>query len=214
MTESSAGSRSYGGQSVAARRAERRAKFIEAGLTVFSEAGYSGSSVADVCASAGLARSQFYAEFDSREDLLLVLYDTIQDDTQAAVVEALSRDSSGNDRGLTATAITALVESMGSDPRRARIAFVEMIGASPRVERHRTDRRTRWAEFITATIAERSDPDFAPPGGYAMATTAFLGALTDLVQQWSTAEPRPPISDLIDVMTAILNALVPRQLSD
>lgn len=194
---------------MAVRRAERRAKFIEAGLVVFSAKGYAGSSVADICAEAGLARSQFYAEFGSREDLLLALYDAIQDASQAAVVAALEHVGAESEKALlTAAAMAALVRSVGDDPRRARIVFVEMIGVSARVESHRTQRRALWAEFIAATIAERSVGGFIPPGGYALATTAFLGALTELVHEWSISDPRPPIDDLIAVITAVLNALV------
>lgn len=207
--KSSGDTRIYGGQSMAVRRADRRAKFIEAGLTVFSAKGYAGSSVADICTEAGLARSQFYAAFDSREDLLLDVYDTIQDGAQVAVVDALEREGSVARQGvLTAAAMAALIRSVGSDPRRARIAFVEMIGVSERVEQHRADRRALWAQFIRATIEERAGADFVPPGGYALAATGFLGALTDLVHRWSTSDPRPPVSDLIEVMTAILDALV------
>jgi AcrR family transcriptional regulator len=201
--------RTYGGQSMAVRRAERRAKFIEAGLSVFSAKGYASSSVADICSEAGLARSQFYAEFGSREDLLLGVYDAIQDASQTAVVDALEREGADAEQALlTAAAMAALVRSVGDDPRRARIVFVEMIGVSSRVEKHRAQRRALWAEFIAATIAERSEGDFTPPGGYALATTAFLGALTELVHTWSTSDPRPPIDDLIAVITAVLNALV------
>ena len=69
--------RNYGGRSVAARKAERRSLFLNAALSVFADQGYAGSSVADICASASLARRQFYDEFGSREDLLLALYDQI-----------------------------------------------------------------------------------------------------------------------------------------
>ncbi|ORM33385.1 TetR/AcrR family transcriptional regulator [Williamsia sp. 1135] len=204
-----ADTRIYGGKSMAVRRAERRAKFIEAGLTVFGGKGYAASSVADICAEAGLARSQFYSEFGSREDLLLGVYDAVQDDSQTAVVAALEREGADAEKALlTAAAMAALVRSVGDDPRRARIVFVEMIGVSSRVEKHRANRRALWAEFIAATIAERSDGGFTPPGGYKLATTAFLGALTELVHAWSTSDPRPPIDDLIAVITAVLNALV------
>lgn len=205
----STGARIYGGRPMAVRRAERRAKFIDAGMTIFGESGYSSSSVAEICSVAGLARSQFYAEFDSREDLLLDIYDTIQNDTQTAVVDALTREGGGAYQELTTVAMTALVESMGSDPRRARITYVEMIGVSPRVEKHRTDRRAEWAEFIKSTMVERIDDEFTPPGGHELAAIAFLGALTELVHHWSIRDPQPPITDLIDLMTALLNALIP-----
>ena len=87
--------RNYGGRSVAARKAERRSLFLNAALSVFADQGYAGSSVADICASASLARRQFYDEFGSREDLLLALYDQIQLDARIAMVDALDAEPSG-----------------------------------------------------------------------------------------------------------------------
>jgi AcrR family transcriptional regulator len=193
---------------VAARKAERRSQFLDAALTVFTEKGYARSSVADVCAAAGLARSQFYAEFASREDLLLALYDRIQSDARDAMVSALAEVASSDLRELAAAAMAAFVESVGGDPRRAQISFVDIVGVSPRVEQHRLDQRVVWRGFFESTLRGVVGDGFVPPGGYEMASTAFIGALTALVHQWSTTDPRPPVGGLIDVMTTLLNALV------
>lgn len=192
---------------MAARKAERRFQFIAAALAVFTEKGYARSSVADVCAAAGLARSQFYAEFTSREDLLLALYDQIQADAREAMVSALAEVASSDLRELTAAAMAAFVESIGEDPRRAQISYVDIVGVSPRVEQHRLDQRVVWAGFFESTLRGAVGEGFVPPGGYAMASTAFIGALTALVHQWSTTDPRPPVAGLIDVMATLLNAL-------
>ncbi|MBF6480002.1 TetR/AcrR family transcriptional regulator, partial [Nocardia cyriacigeorgica] len=64
----------YAGRSVAERRAERRALFLEAGLTVFAEKTYAASSISDVCAVAGLSRRQFYEQYTGREELLVDVY--------------------------------------------------------------------------------------------------------------------------------------------
>ncbi|AUS34797.1 TetR/AcrR family transcriptional regulator [Rhodococcus qingshengii] len=200
--------RNYGGRSVAARKAERRSLFLNAALSVFADQGYAGSSVADICASASLARRQFYDEFGSREDLLLALYDQIQLDARIAMVDALDAEPSVNLRDKAATAMAAFVESVGSDPRRAHVAFIDVVGVSPRVEKHRVDQRSVWATFFESIIKGIVGEDYEPPGGYRWASTAFIGALTALVHQWSTAEPRPPVSVLVDLMTVLLNALI------
>lgn len=202
--------RNYGGRSVAARKAERRSLFLNAALSVFADqGGYAGSSVADICASASLARRQFYDEFGSREDLLLALYDQIQLDARIAMVDALDAEPSVNLRDKAATAMAAFVESVGSDPRRAHVAFIDVVGVSPpRVEKHRVDQRSVWATFFESIIKGIVGEDYEPPGGYRWASTAFIGALTALVHQWSTAEPRPPVSVLVDLMTVLLNALI------
>lgn len=202
--------RTYGGRSVDDRRAERRSKFLAAALDVFSEKGYTASSVADLCKAAGLARRQFYDEFASREAALIALYDSIQADAKFATTEALSRTDSTDPHDLAAVAMAAYVESIGSDARRARISFVDSVGVSPMMEKHRMDERAVWRQFFESTIRGAVGVDYVPPGGYSMASTAFIGALIALVQQWSTTEPRPPIDDLTDVMVAFLDSIISR----
>jgi len=200
--------RNYGGRPVSARRAERRLQFIWAALEVFSDKGYASSSVADICTAASLARRQFYDEFDSREELLIALYDQIQSDARDAMLTAIADRKPVTLADLAETAMTAFVESIGSDPRRAQISYVDIVGVSPRVEAHRVERRTEWAVFFKTTVQNAVGEDFVPPGGYEMASTAFIGALIALVHQWSTTPTRPPVDGLVKVMSTILSALI------
>lgn len=203
-------SRKYGGKSLTVRRAERRRAFIQAGLEVFGDKGYVSSTITDLCQSAGLARNQFYAEFDSREALLIELYEEIQSDAHTAVTESLAAPAVPADFDATvAAAMTALIESLGTDPRRARVCYIEMHGVSPRVEQYRVARRQLWVDFIADTIRNEADENFSPPGGHTIAAWGFLGALTELGSQWSLSDPRPPLNELVEVMTAILRALLP-----
>ena len=104
--------------------------------------------------------------------------------------------------------MTAFVESIGSDPRRAQISYVDIVGVSLRVEAHRVERRTEWAVFFKTTVQNAVGEDFVPPGGYEMASTAFIGALIALVHQWSTTPTRTPVDGLVKVMSTILSALI------
>nr|WP_296773620.1 TetR/AcrR family transcriptional regulator [Rhodococcus sp. (in: high G+C Gram-positive bacteria)] len=212
MDSPAARSRTYGGKSLAVRRAERRSAFLRAGVDVFGEKGYASSSITDVCKASGLARNQFYAEFDSRETLLIEVYENIQSDARDAVAEVLGALAEPTDFGETvAAAMAALLGSLGSDPRRARICYIEMLGVSPRVEEYRAARRQIWADYIADAIRGEVGESFVPPGGYRAATWGFLGALTELGSRWSLSDPRPPLDDLIEAMTAILRAFLPGQ---
>lgn len=172
--------------------------------------GYTATSVADVCAAAGLARSQFYSEFANREALLTAVYDLVQDEALAAVVAALENVVDRDRRSLVAAAMTALIESLGHDPRRARICYLEMLGVSDSVELHRRRRRATWANYIETTIRAELGDDFVPPGGHQLAASAFLGALTELVSEWSrSAPPRDPVDGIVEAMIAVLGAFVP-----
>ncbi|WP_280444908.1 TetR/AcrR family transcriptional regulator [Nocardia brasiliensis] len=199
--------RTYGGRPVQDRRVDRRRQFLDAGLTVFGESGYRNSSITSVCRAAGLARAQFYELFDNREDLLLAVYDLIQADAREAVLAAAAA-ATGDATARATAAVTAFAESVGSDPRRAAISFVEVIGVSDRVEQHRIEQRAIWMQFFEAELRNACGPGFAPPGGYATAATGFIGALMALVHRWSTTDPRPPLADLTEVLTRFLISLV------
>src|SRR6266498_2622345 len=55
------------------RRAQTRAKLLEAGWTVFLRRGYAGSSVEEIASEAGYTRGAFYYNFKSIGDLFAEL---------------------------------------------------------------------------------------------------------------------------------------------
>lgn len=199
--------RNYGGKPVADRRAERRARFHDAALTVFAEKSYAKASITDLCAAAGLSRRQFYEEYDSREALLVAVYDAVQDDARDAVVAALAAANTQDLRELISAATTAYVGAIGSDVRRAKLAFVEIVGVSEAVEQHRNERRTRWAELIEAAAASALGPDVAPPGGWRFAAVGYIAAVNGLVHEWSGLDPQPPVADLVELLSRFLTAI-------
>ncbi|MFC9968754.1 TetR/AcrR family transcriptional regulator [Nocardia ignorata] len=196
----------YTGTSVAERQVERRALFIEAGLTVFAEKSYANSSLTDVCAAAGLSRRQFYEQFAGREELLVAVYDTVQGRARDAVLAALAAVGSDDLRTLIEAALRAYTTTITDDIRAAKVAFVEIVGVSASVEEHRARVRDQWGEVV-ATVAAARDGVRTPPGGWRMAMAAFIGAVNGAVHQWSLDDSRPPVDDLVDVFTTLLNAL-------
>ncbi|MFQ6326088.1 TetR/AcrR family transcriptional regulator [Nocardia sp. CWNU-33] len=201
--------RSYGGLPVAQRRAQRRARFAEAALSVFAERTYAKSSVTDICAVAGLSRRQFYEEYASREELLVAVYDDIQQDARAAVRTAVASVGSADLSAIIVAAVTAYVSAMATDTRRAKLAFVEIVGVGAEVEAHRLLVRREWGQVL-AELAGAAMVAELPSGGLRMVTTAFIGAVNATVHQWSLDDPRPPIADLVDVLTTMLLALMAR----
>nr|WP_280220305.1 TetR/AcrR family transcriptional regulator [Nocardia neocaledoniensis] len=196
----------YSGTSVAERQVERRALFIEAGLTVFAEKSYANSSLTDVCAAAGLSRRQFYEQFAGREELLVAVYDTVQGKARDAVVAALAAADTTDVRALIDAALRAYTTAITDDIRCAKVAFVEIVGVSPAVEEHRARVRDRWGEVVAGIAGGRPDTR-TPPGGWRVAMAAFIGAVNGAVHQWSHDDPRPPVEELVDVFTTLLNAL-------
>ncbi|MDP7705922.1 MULTISPECIES: TetR/AcrR family transcriptional regulator [unclassified Mycobacterium] len=60
---------------VTKRRAETRARLMDAAFRVFAEKGYGHVTIEDVCEAAGYTRGAFYSQFESLEELFFLLYD-------------------------------------------------------------------------------------------------------------------------------------------
>ncbi|MGW0178977.1 TetR/AcrR family transcriptional regulator [Nocardia sp. NPDC003345] len=192
---------------MAERRAERRALFVEAGLTVFAERSYAASSIADVCAAAGLSRRQFYEQYTGRDELLVDVYDHVQQRAREAFREGIAAADSADPGLLIDAGMRAYIGAITADIRWVQVAFVEIVGVSPDVERHRARVRESWGEVIAATAAAAPGVR-TPPGGWDLAMAAFIGAVNGAVHHWSRRYPRPPVEDLLATLSALLTALV------
>src|ERR1700710_2767541 len=83
--------REHGGRPYDVRHAERRVRLIEAGKEAFGAAGFFGTSIEGLCASARVSNRSFYEHFQSKEDLLLAVYDELLERVLVRVVAALAR---------------------------------------------------------------------------------------------------------------------------
>ncbi|MFC8041980.1 TetR/AcrR family transcriptional regulator [Nocardia sp. NPDC057353] len=201
--------RQYGGRAISERKQERRARFVAAATRLFAERGYPHCSLADVCAAAGLSKRQFYEEFETREDVLVAAYDRIQDEAAAAVGTALSRLGPARDprAGLT-TAFSAYLGSIDADPYRAKVAFLEVVGVSERMERHRRERRHGWSLLIEMAVGPIAGPGAHVRGEPTLAAGALIGAVNGVAHEWLLMEPRPPVAELVDLLVPVALAMM------
>lgn len=200
--------RTYRGQAIEDRQRERRARFVNSGLTLFARDGYANSSVGAICKDAGLSSRQFYEEFSSREALLMELFDEIEGASRDAVACALAATLDAGVAQMIEAAVRAYIESVGSDPRRAKVAIVESVGASPRMEQYRLQQRKVWGAMLAGVAEEAATHGEIPAGDYAMRVSALLGAVNYVIYDWSISEPRPALDDVIRVLTRTLTGAI------
>ncbi|MEU2257921.1 TetR/AcrR family transcriptional regulator [Nocardia xishanensis] len=201
--------RQYGGRAVAERKAERRLRFLEAATRLFAERGYTECSLADVCAGAGLSKRQFYEEFETREDVLAAAYDRIQGDAVTAVGDALAVLDPRLDPSAAMTAVlSAYLGSLDADPYRAKVAFIEVVGVSERMERHRRERRHAWASVLETAVVPRVVLGGRIRGNPSLAASALIGAINGLTHEWLLCDPRPPVSELVELLVPVAIALI------
>ncbi|MGW3917745.1 helix-turn-helix domain-containing protein, partial [Streptomyces sp. NPDC005070] len=81
----------YGGRTAEERQAERRRRFLDAGLELFgARPGYRSTTVAALSEAAGLSTRQFYEAFRGLEDVLAALHLQVNDWAERAALDALA----------------------------------------------------------------------------------------------------------------------------
>jgi AcrR family transcriptional regulator len=82
---------------------------------LFGERSYRRTSVADICAAAGIATGSFYAHFASKSDIFVSVIRRINADTRAAMAAAL-QDAKQNQRAREYAAFRAYFDLMSQRP--------------------------------------------------------------------------------------------------
>ncbi|MGB3303341.1 TetR/AcrR family transcriptional regulator [Gordonia sp. (in: high G+C Gram-positive bacteria)] len=198
--------RLYRGQSIEDRRLDRRRRFCESGLALFGTAGFAATSVATVCKHASLSSRQFYVEFDDRESLLRTIYDQIEDAASTKVEAAVTAafEAGGNLDEVLDAGISVFVEHFAADPRRTRLCFVEVVGVSAEFERYRAERRTRWADLLSAVASIGIDRGLITEPADPLLWTGFIGAVNTITVAQSNS-PELTSDDTLRAMRTLLH---------
>jgi AcrR family transcriptional regulator len=195
----------YGGKSAQERQAERRRRFLDAGLQLFGDSpGYRATTVAALSEAAGLSTRQFYEEFRNLEDVLAALHLQVNDWAEEAALSGLAEADGRPVDERTAAAFRAYAANVTGDPRRLRIAFVEIIGVSPRLERQRLARRSRWIDFICCEAEAAAERGEAAPRDYRVAAAAFIGSVNGLLHDWSSGWVDATLDEVVDELVQLL----------
>jgi AcrR family transcriptional regulator len=206
--------RVYRGQSNHERKEDRRDRLVRAALELFGTAGYAATSIEGICAAAGVTARHFYEHFGSREALLRAIYDDVVADAHHAIMRSLASPAP-DATARVERAVAAFVHSYLDDPRRARVACVEIIGVSPEMERHR-----RTVIHAFASVVEAQAESLAASGSFVARDfgrtgIAMAGAVNELLADWIMRRDRPPVArfaaELGDFFVAALKgaSLVP-----
>lgn len=145
--------RTWRGQSLEERRAERRERLIEAGIELFGTRGYQRSSVKAVCEKAGLTERYFYEAFDDREALLAGIFGILVADTRDATLAAIEGSTEDIYTRLE-LGLRAFFAALTEDPRRARIQEIETVGVSESLEAQRREALHLYAGLIADQVRQ------------------------------------------------------------
>ena len=197
--------RVYGGRSETQRRADRRARLLDAGLDLFGTDGWTATTIERLCAAAGVATRSFYEEFHGREDLLKAVYENVMSGVLEHVLPLVA-ESNGTPEERIRLGLAGYVNYLTEDPRRAKVAHRELRVAGV-LEQDRHAMVLRFADLIAAqTRLERG-------ASGRILGLALAGAVTEVLVDWvAQPEPRPATGPIVDTLVRLyLAAVLPAQ---
>lgn len=175
--------RRYAGVAFAERRAARRERLLDTGLELLGSHGRQGTTVRAVCSRARLTPRYFYESFGDLDALVLAVFDQVSSGAAEVVLAAVSGDRDRDARTTARAAITAFVDYVTEDPRRARVMFIEAMGSEPL-----TRRRFETLRMFAGLIASEAREFYGmPDADEALVQTSALmlaGGLAETLLAW------------------------------
>ena len=206
--DAEAAGRRYRGASLPQRRAERRARLVQAGIEAFGTRGYHAVTVRDLCAAAGLTERYFYESFGDREQLFSAVYEHLNAQLQQKIAAAVAGAGADPERGAR-SGLRAYFEQTRDDPRGARIMLIEVFGVSADMDdlSRRTAagfiemvRRVLAPPMVAARRREALDPD--------LLATGLVGGVIFSAMRWVLSGYVQPLEAVVDNAAAIFTSLL------
>jgi AcrR family transcriptional regulator len=145
--------RDYDGKTAAERVAERRERLIDAGVELFGERGYAGTSIRSVLQQSGLRDRYFGESFVDLDALLAAVYSRLIDEEISGCAAAIAKTSGGS-KGARAM-IDTITRSYEKNPVKARIKSREVLSGGPVARLQRRAGLRRLARLV-ADLLPRS----------------------------------------------------------
>ena len=183
-SETSTGRR-YRGVSGEDRKEERRLKLIQAGVDVFGNKGYHGATVRAICQAAGVTERYFYESFANGEELFCATYLHLMDLLRNELLAA-SQSAEKDPESMARALLTVFFRHMREHPLAARIAFIEVLGVSPRIDQLYRDNTEAFAKLLILVARGLYGEDRRPVGNYNedWLATGLVGSVIIITHRW------------------------------
>ncbi|KPI06265.1 regulatory protein TetR [Actinobacteria bacterium OK074] len=177
-------------------RAAVRARLVEVALDLFRREGFDQVTVNKVSAAAGVSRSTFLRYFASKEDAILLAFDT-QDEQAADAVR--SWPPAEDEWAALRHAMRLNLGPFRQAPEDV-LPLARLLEETPALAAGRREKQVRWRDALARALAERAgEPASAvPPVRTLVRAAAAVECLNIAVEQWTRSEGRADLDALLD----------------
>lgn len=194
--------RKYAGDSARTRLLRRRAALIDVALTEMAGNRWRTATVEALCRSAKLNKRYFYESFGGLDDLADAVIETIATEVAEAAVAGylplLDQPVEEQARG----AITAVVDVLGDDPRKA-LVLLGGVPTTPVAHEKRTAVITGLTATLIAHARTTHDVSLEQDSLAATAPAFVIGGTAQAILSWAGGDLTLTRDRLVDDITAL-----------
>jgi len=188
--------RIYGGLNASDREEARRTRLLTAIHDIVGSQGYAALTVERACTRANVSTRNFYELYENKEAAFADCYQVLLERSGQRVVDSLTATDGQPMSERIPAAMLAFLKPMFADGRAAQIAFVEVVGLSPRIEETRVRTRERLIELIMSEGAAAAARGEVADRDFRFAALAIIGSTTTIAYDWMLHKDRRPLRDL------------------
>jgi AcrR family transcriptional regulator len=193
--------RPYRGIEAAERLADRRRRFLEAGLDILgSDSDLSELTVRAICQQAGVALRYFYESFTDKDDFVAQEFDWVIADiaatTQAAVAAAPPNEQ-------TRAGVANIVNTVATDARVGRLLFGTQLSNAVILRK----REESIALFAALTFQHAAALGARENDAVKAASHFVVGGVGQMISAWLAGDVALDPDQLVDLLASMINGL-------
>lgn len=196
----------YSGLDAEQRTHQRRQALLEAALELFANQGYPATSVKQICRRSSLTERYFYESFRDRHACLVQLYDELAEQMHTRTTAAIEAEVNTDVDQVTRRALSAFIDYLAADPRRARVVLLEVVGTSEELEERRHAVLRRFSELTVSVWMARLEQT-VPTSRQRLATVGLVGAVNHLLVDWLHRGQHETREELVEVCSRMFSAV-------
>jgi AcrR family transcriptional regulator len=197
--------RDYDGKTADERVAERRVRLIDAGLELFGEHGYAGTSIRAVLRQAGLRDRYFGESFADLDELLAAVYDQLIEEEVASSRAAIAA-TAGHSEGARAM-IETISRSLENNPGHARVKLREVFSGGPVVCKRRQEGLNKLAQLVADLLP---DNDAVAERNRILLGRGVVAAADAYLLAWLDGDSGITCEEVVDLVTELFDSVAAR----
>ncbi|HSW36425.1 MAG TPA: TetR/AcrR family transcriptional regulator [Candidatus Limnocylindrales bacterium] len=176
---------------------------LEAAVKTFAQTGYHRTRVADIARHAGVADGTVYIYFESKEDILISLFQDLMARFVDELNSELSRHQSANDK--LAAIITYHLTTLGNRPDQAKVTQIELRQIDPSINNGISKPLLSYFRLIEEVINEGKEQGLYRQNlNTRTARKVIFGAVDEMVTCWVMSNKPYDLSALSDSVFELL----------